>query len=56
MCKALEDLYNEGRLEGMVDLCKEMGMTLEATITKIIEKFDTPEEVTEEMIVKYWNK
>ena len=60
MTKAGRMLINkgrlEGRLEGMVDLCKEMGLTLEAAIVKIVEKFDMPEEVTKEMIMKYWNE
>ena len=56
MTKAGRMMINKGRLEGMVDLCKEMGLTLEVTIAKIIEKFDTPEEVTKEMIIKYWDE
>ena len=56
MCKALEDLKMEGRLEGMIDLCKEFGLSLEATIVKVAEKLGETEEMVKDQVEEYYNK
>ena len=46
----------EGKIEGMVSIYKESGLTLEDTITRIAEKIGGRKEGLREKIVKYWEE
>ena len=46
----------EGKIEGMVSIYKESGLTLEDTITRIAEKIGGSKEGLRDKIVKYWEE
>lgn len=61
MCKALQDLYNDGIAEGveqgikaLIETCLDFGESKEKTISRIREKFTVSEECLQEYISKYW--
>ena len=70
MCKALEELYNDGielgieqgREQGIergirvtIETLKEFGVSMEETIERIMKKFEVTKEQAEEEVEKYWN-
>lgn len=71
MCKALEDLYNDGVSQGIsqglsqgvsqgvenaIKLCKGFGATKEETVVKIADMFEKSEDEIWKEIEKYWNE
>lgn len=61
MCKALEDMVEEGRQEGrqegikvLVETCKEFGVSDMDTIRRIKEKYDFSEEEAAKLVNQYW--
>lgn len=65
MCKALEDLYEDGVEQGieqgieqglhaLIDTCKEFGCSRETTLQKLVEKASVSEKQAEIYMKKYW--
>lgn len=65
MCKALEDLYQEGIDVGkeqerkhsiitLIETCSELHVSYKDTLQKIQEKFDLPAEEVEKVMEKHW--
>ncbi|MCI7451313.1 MAG: hypothetical protein MSD68_16795 [Blautia sp.] len=58
MCKALEDLYNEGielgRVKGVVETLCDLGIEKDATIQKVMQKFKISREQAEKDVESYW--
>lgn len=67
MCKALQDLFDEGIEQGMeqgmeqgvramIDTCKEFECSRDTTLQKLVEKIPLSEERAREYMEKYWDK
>lgn len=59
MCKALQDLFDEGMEQGvraMIDTCKEFECSRDTTLQKLVEKIPLSEERAREYMEKYWDK
>lgn len=71
MCKALQDLFDEGIEQGiekgiekgmeqgvraMIDTCKEFECSRDTTLQKLVEKIPLSEERASEYMEKYWDK
>lgn len=71
MCKALDDLYNEGIEKGMaqgiaqgiekgirnlIEICCEFGRKKEEVKEQLMEKYAFSEEDAQEVVDRYWNK
>ena len=58
MCKALEDLYNEGiecgMVKGVVETLHDFGMEKDAAIQKVMQKFEMSREHAEKDVESYW--
>ena len=54
MCKALEDLYNDGIMQGTIETLKEVGLPKPDVIERIMQKFDISTEKAEQEVEKYW--
>ena len=58
MCKALEDLYNDGIeqgiVRGMIETLKDLGMEKNHAIVHVMEKFGITQEEAENDVEKYW--
>ena len=61
MCKALEDLYNEGieigmerGIKGVVETLFDFGIEKDAAIQKVMQKFDISREQAEKNVESYW--
>ena len=62
MCKALEDLFEEGRQEGIqegklvafIELCQEFGMNRETATERLAQKFGFERSAAEMNVAKYW--
>lgn len=61
MCKALEELYEDGveqgieqGLQALIDTCKEFGCSRETTLQKLVEKISVSEKQAEIYMEKYW--
>ena len=66
MCKALEDLYNEGiecgmergmtcgMVKGVVETLRDFGIEKDAAIQKVMQKFKIPREQAEKDVESYW--
>ena len=62
MCKALEDLYNEGIergmelgvIKGVVETLYDCGIEKDAAIQKVIQKFEISREQAEKDVESYW--
>ena len=66
MCKALEDLYNEGiecgmergmtcgMVKGVVETLRDFGIEKDAAIQKVMQKFEIPREQAEKDVESYW--
>ena len=67
MCKALEELYNDGielgreqgiecgMFRGTIEIMKEFGVSMEEAIERIMKKFEITKEQAEKEVEKYWN-
>lgn len=50
-------IKDEGRMEGirvLIETCKELKMSLEATRNKIVEKLSLDDKEADSLIKKYW--
>lgn len=71
MCKALQDLFDEGIEQGMergmergieqgvramIDMCQEFECSKGVTLQKLVEKIPLSEECAREYMEKYWDK
>ena len=58
MCKALEDLYNEGiecgMVKGVVETLHDFGMEKDAAIQRVMQKFEMSREQAEKDVESYW--
>ncbi|MBR1737164.1 MAG: hypothetical protein IJ736_09140 [Firmicutes bacterium] len=54
MCKAIEDMVDEGKIIGTIDTYRELGKKQEDAAKKIMSKFALTTEEANEYIVKYW--
>ena len=66
MCKALEDLYNEGiecgmergmtcgMVKGVVETLRDFGIEKDAAIQKVMQKFEIPREQAKKDVESYW--
>ena len=54
MCKALEDLYNEGIVKGVVETLFDCGIEKDVAIQKVMQKFEIPREQAEKDVESYW--
>ena len=54
MCKALEDLYNEGIVKGVVETLYDCGIEKDVAIQKVMQKFEIPREQAEKDVESYW--
>lgn len=61
MCKALEDLYEEGREKGIeevvqlaIETCGELGLSKEDTISRLKQKLKLSGKAAESYLDKYW--
>lgn len=58
MCKALEDLYNEGIeigvVKGVVEILCDLGIEKDAAIQKVMQKFEISREQAEKDVESYW--
>ena len=66
MCKALEDLYNEGiergmecgmeigAVKGVVETLYDFGMEKDAAIQRVMQKFEISREKAEKDVERYW--
>ena len=60
MCKALEDLYQDGIEcgieQGAVEVYQEVGFSKEETIERVQKKFSCAVEKAEAVVEKYWKR
>lgn len=56
MCKALEDLYQDGIEQGAVEAYQEVGFSKEEIIERVQKKFSCAVEKAEEIVEKYWKE
>lgn len=61
MCKALEDLYNDGMEKGMekgiealIETCHELGVSRDDTVAKLMSRFDMEHESALQSVEQYW--
>lgn len=61
MCKALEDIKQEGREEGreegvqaLIKTCQELKVSYEVTMSKVQDNFQMDDETAKEYMDKYW--
>ena len=66
MCKALEDLYNEGieigmergierGIKGVVETLFDFGIEKDIAIQKVMQKFEISREKAEKDVESYWS-
>lgn len=64
MCKALEDLYNEGIergmklgvVKGVVETLYDFGIEKDAAIQRVMQKFEISREQAEKAVESYWSQ
>lgn len=56
MCKALERLENNGRIEATIKTYHEFNATQEAAMKKIMTEYKLSEDEAWELVKKYWNE
>lgn len=56
MCKALDDLYQDGIEQGAVEAYQEVGFSKEEVIERVQKKFSYAVEKAEEIVEKYWKE
>ena len=61
MCRAITELIEDGRVEGMligikamIETCNELGMSREDTLRQTVKKFDLVDDVVEGYMAEYW--
>ncbi len=54
MCNISDGVYERGRLSGIVDMCKEFGVSFIDTVKRIAADFNLSEQEAEEEVRKYW--
>ena len=65
MCKALEDLYNDGvekgieegmekGIEALIKTCHELGVSRDDTVAKLMSRFDMEHESALQSVERYW--
>jgi len=54
MCNINDGVYEKGRLVGVIDTYKELGISFIETIKRISLKFGLSEQEAEEEVRKYW--
>ena len=69
MCKALEDLYNDGvekgieegiekgmekGIEALIETCHELGVSRDDTVAKLMSRFDMEHESALQSVERYW--
>lgn len=66
MCKAIEEMIQDGRMEGisqgieqgikaLVETCKELGISKEDTLNRVEGKFAVTKEAAEKYVKEFWN-
>lgn len=63
MCQAILDMREEsrlegeqiGKIEGVIEMCKEFGISLPETVQRISKRFAIPQDEAELTVRKYWN-
>lgn len=62
MCKALDDMARhceergiERGIQATINICKELGTSMDTVISKVMNHFSFSEEVAHEYVLKYWN-
>ena len=56
MCQAIQEMREESKIEGAILMCKNLGMSLTDTITRIAEMFQLSESESDETVKQYWQK
>ena len=54
MCRALEELYNEGIVKGVVETLHDFGVEKEAAIQRVMQKFEISREQAKKDVESYW--
>lgn len=54
MCKALEELYHEGIVKGVVETLYDLAIEKDAAIQKVMQKFAISREQAEKDVESYW--
>ena len=54
LCKALEDLYNEGIVKGVVETLYDCGIKKDDAIQRVMQKFEISKEQAEKDVEIYW--
>ena len=54
MTKLGEMLVEDGIEKGIVETCRELGVSFDETIKKIKQRFDISEKEAREIVNKYW--
>lgn len=52
----IKENVTEEAIEELIDKCKEMGLTENETVAKLIDKFDIAKDVAEKYLAKYLKK
>ncbi len=62
MCKAIEEMIQDGRMEGieqgiqaLVETCKELGLSKEDTLNRVQSKFELEKETLVSYVERFWN-
>ncbi|MCM1092238.1 MAG: hypothetical protein NC092_11075, partial [Butyrivibrio sp.] len=50
----LEIGIEQGKVQGIVETCQELGISQGDTLQKLIEKFSLTEDAAKEQLDKYW--
>ena len=54
MCLAIQQMREESEIKGAVLMCKDLGISLTETITRIAKKFQLSESESSETVKQYW--
>ena len=65
MCKAMQELMEESRVEGfqegikegilaLINMCKEFGLSQQNALQRILQTSSVPQEVAESWVAQYW--
>ena len=54
MCLAIQQMREESEIKGAVLMCKDLGISLTETITRIAKKFQLSESESSERVKQYW--
>ena len=63
MCEAIRGMIEEGRLAGveqgiraLIEVCEDMGVSKEETVTRVMDKFSIPRDNAEGYMGRYWKQ